>query len=264
MELIDTHTHIYQNDFNEDIVEVIERAQSKGIYKFFLPNVDVESIPLLHNLCDRYPDICFPMMGLHPTSVKELYSVDLIKIKNQFRLKKYIAVGEIGIDLYWDKTFLKEQKIAFEEQLRWSIDFNLPVVIHTRDAFQEVIESIERVGANQLRGVFHSFGGSREELEKVLLLDNFMIGINGVVTYKNSTLKNYLAIFPLERIVLETDAPYLAPVPYRGKRNEPVYLIKIAEKLSEIYQVSIEDVAKITTQNALNLFFSGEFHETKK
>ncbi|MDR0232328.1 MAG: TatD family hydrolase, partial [Dysgonamonadaceae bacterium] len=172
MKLIDTHTHIYQNDFVEDIIEVIENAKSRGVYKFLIPNVDVETIVPLNDLCNRYPDECFPMMGLHPTSVNDSYSGELNEIKKQlanadlrFGLRKYIAVGEIGIDLYWDKTFLKEQKIVFEEQLRWSIDYNLPAVIHTRDAFPEVIESIAKIGANNLRGVFHSFGGSKEELE---------------------------------------------------------------------------------------------------
>jgi len=255
MKLIDTHTHIYLNDFAGDIANVVENAKSGGISLFLLPNVDVETIIPLHNLCNQYPDECFPMMGLHPTSVDSLYSAELNEIKKQFESRNYIAVGEIGIDLYWDKTFLNEQKIAFEEQLQWSIDYNLPVVIHTRDAFPEVMESIAKIGANNLRGVFHSFGGSKEELESILLLDNFMIGINGVVTFKNSKLKDYLANAPLERIVLETDAPYLSPVPYRGKRNEPAYLKETANKLAEIYGISVENIAEITTQNALNLFF---------
>lgn len=264
MKLIDTHTHIYQNDFDEDITEVIEKAKSGGVYKFLIPNVDVESIVPLNNLCDQYPGECFPMMGLHPTSINDSYPAELSEIKKQFELRKYIAVGEIGIDLYWDKTFLSEQKIVFEEQLRWSIDYNLPVVIHTRDAFPEVMECINRIGANNLRGIFHSFGGSIDELEAILLLDNFLIGINGVVTFKNSKLKDYLAIASVERIVLETDAPYLAPVPYRGKRNEPAYLLEVAKKLAEIYQIPIDKIAEITTRNALKLFFGCEYQETKK
>jgi len=264
MKLIDTHTHIYQNDYAGDIREVIEKAKSGGVYKFLIPNVDVETIVPLNNLCNQYPGECFPMMGLHPTSVDSLYPTALSEIKKQFESRKYIAVGETGIDLYWDKTFLNEQKIAFEKQLRWSIDYNLPVVIHNRDAFPEVIECIAKVGANNLRGVFHSFGGSKEELETILSLENFMIGINGVVTFKNSKLKDYLAIAPVERIVLETDAPYLAPVPYRGKRNEPAYLLEIAEKLAEIYQISSNKIAEITTLNALKLFFDSEYLETKK
>ena len=256
MKLIDTHTHIYQNDFDNDIEEVIEKARSNGICKLLLPNIDVGSVRLMLDLCDKYPDTCFPMMGLHPTSVDASYKHDLQEIKNHFRPEKYIAVGEIGIDLYWDKTFLKEQKIVFEEQLRWSIDWDLPVVIHTRDAFPEVMESIEKVGKDQLRGIFHSFGGTQDELEAILSFNHFLVGINGVVTFKNSGLQSHLGIAPLNRIVLETDAPYLSPAPYRGKRNEPAYLIEIARKLSEIYQTSVENIAEITTQNALNLFFS--------
>ena len=255
MKLIDTHTHIYQNDFAGEIDKVIEKACMVGIGKLLLPNIDVESIRPMLDLCDKYPDICFPMMGLHPTSVDTSCLKNLQEIKKHFQLEHYIAVGEIGIDLYWDKTFLKEQKYVFEEQLRWSIDYNLPVVIHTRDAFPEVMESIEKVGKEYLRGVFHSFGGSEDELTAVLSFSRFLIGINGVVTFKNSDLKNYLSSAPLDRIVLETDAPYLSPVPYRGKRNEPAYLIEIAKTLAGIYQVPIENIADITSQNALNLFF---------
>jgi len=255
MKLIDTHTHIYLNDFSGDIADVVAKAKSGGIFRFLLPNIDVETIAPLHHLCDQYPDECFPMMGLHPTSVNSSYSTVLKEIKKQFELGNYIAVGEIGIDLYWDKTFLNEQKNVFEEQLRWSIDYGLPAVIHTRDAFPEVMECIAKIGANNLRGIFHSFGGSKEELESILQLDNFLIGINGVVTFKNSKLKNYLANVPLERIVLETDAPYLSPVPHRGKRNEPLYLAETAKKLAEIYRISVESIAEITTQNALKLFF---------
>ena len=255
MKLIDTHTHIYQNDFDKDIEDIINNAHSKGIFQLLLPNIDVESIDSLNQLCELYPGICFPMMGLHPTSVNNLYLENLKVIRKQFELKKYIAVGEIGIDLYWDKTFIKEQKLAFEEQLQWSIDYNLPVVIHNRDALNEVMECIDKVGKNYLRGVFHSFGGNQAELETILSLDNFMIGINGVVTFKNSKLKDYLTIAPLNRIILETDAPYLAPVPYRGKRNEPAYLIEIANKIAEIYQITVENVAEVTTQNALKIFF---------
>ena len=254
MKLIDTHTHIYQSDFNNDISEVIEKAQAENICKLLLPNIDVESIAPMHKLCDAYPDICFPMMGLHPTSIKTGYSEDLQTIKQQFESRKYIAIGEIGIDLYWDKTYLKEQIEAFEKQLNWSIELDLPVVIHCRKAFSEIIQGIKKVGTKRLRGVFHSFGGSKEELKVILSLDNFMMGINGVVTFNNSKLKDYLEMAPLDKIVLETDAPYLSPVPYRGERNEPSYLVKVAEKLTGIYQLPIETIAEKTTQNALTLF----------
>ncbi len=254
MNLIDTHTHIYQPDFDTDISDVILRAQQKGISKLLLPNIDVESIERMHALRDKYPQICYPMMGLHPTSVTESYQSDLETIKVNFKKQEYIAVGEIGIDLYWDKTFIEEQKKAFIEQLNWSIEFDLPVVIHNRDAFREVIECIEQVGKEKLHGVFHSFGGEKEELETILSLENFMVGINGVVTFKNSKLRDYLDLFPLNRIVLETDAPYLSPVPYRGKRNEPAYLEQIVGELAKIYNLFPEIIAENTTRNAINLF----------
>lgn len=254
MYLVDTHTHIFLEEFDADRQSLIERAQESGVRRFFLPNIDTESVERLHSVCDAYPDECFPMMGLHPTSVDEDYPNQLDIIFSQFEKRKYIAVGEIGIDLYWDKTYLKEQKQTFEEQLRWSIDFDLPVAIHTREAFPEVFNSISRVGKNRLRGVFHSFGGTKNELEKALEYKDFMLGINGVVTYKNAGFREYLPLAPIERILLETDAPYLSPVPYRGKRNEPAYILKVAEKIAEIYDLSLSVVAGKTTENAKRLF----------
>lgn len=254
MFLVDTHTHIFLEDFDADRADVITRAQGSGIKKLCLPNIDVESIARLHELCDTYPSFCFPMMGLHPTSVGSDYREVLNTIRSQFDKRKYIAIGEIGLDLYWDKTYLKEQKIVFEEQLRWSLDMNLPVAIHTREAFPEVFDSIYKVNASQLRGVFHSFGGSREELSEVLKLNNFFVGINGVVTYKNASFRDYLPDAPLERILLETDAPYLSPVPFRGKRNEPAYILNVAEKLAEVYSVPVERIIAQTTANAEILF----------
>jgi len=252
MYLIDSHSHIYQKDFDNDRESVMARARQCGINKILLPNIDRESIPLMQLICDQYPDECYPMMGLHPTSVNSDYRLQLEYIRKQLEdtRYRYIAVGEIGLDLYWDKTFLREQVIAFEEQLKWSIERQLPVVIHSRDALPQVVECILRVGAHQLRGVFHSFGGTKEELQMLLPLENFMIGINGVVTFKNSTLRQHLHLAPLNRIVIETDAPYLAPVPYRGKRNEPSYIIEVAKKLAEIYRTDLEEIAKQTTQNA--------------
>ena len=256
MYLVDTHTHIFSEDFDSDINEVIRRAQDVDVAKFCLPNIDTESIARLHKLTDAYPGVCYPMMGLHPTSVGPDYKKDLDLIYSQFDKRRYIAIGEIGIDLYWDKTYLKEQKIVFEEQLKWSLDLNLPVAIHTREAFPEVFESINKVGAGHLRGVFHSFGGSQDELEEILRFENFYIGINGVVTYKKALFRDYLAFAPLNRILLETDAPYLSPVPFRGKRNEPAYILKVAEQLAEIYAVSIERIIEQTTENAESLFNS--------
>ncbi len=256
MYLIDTHSHIYQIDFDEDKDDVITRARQCGIGKILLPNIDKASVSQIQTTCNQYPDYCYPMMGLHPTSVNADFRTEMEYIRKQFEDNhyQYIAVGEIGLDLYWDQTFLREQIAAFEEQLRWSIELQLPVVIHSRNAFLQVIECIRRVGAHLLRGVFHSFGGSEEELHTILQMENFMIGINGVATFKNSTLREHLHYAPLNRILLETDAPYLAPVPYRGKRNEPSYMVETAKKLAEIYQMDVEQIACKTTQNAKNLF----------
>ena len=252
--IIDTHSHIYQNDFKQDIDEVVARAKQCGVSRILLPNIDSESIDDLHLLVDKYPDYCIPMMGLHPTSVKEDWENELNIIKKRLNIHSYVAIGEIGIDLYWDKTFRNEQICAFEEQLKWSIEYNLPVAIHSRDANRECIDSINRIGADKLRGVFHSFGGSFEDLAEILSLNTFLIGINGVVTFKNSGLSTTLKSTDLNHIIIETDAPYLSPVPYRGKRNEPSYTVEIVSKLAEIYDTTVEQVESITTQNAIKLF----------
>jgi len=254
MYLIDSHTHIFLEEFDQDRDLVVQRAKEAGVQLFFLPNIDVGSIERLHNLSDQYPDCCFPMMGLHPTSINASFRHDLEVIKAELKKRKYMAIGEIGLDLYWDKTFLSEQIEAFEEQLRWSVEWNLPVAIHTREAFPQVFESLYKIGIERLRGVFHSFGGGREELEEIERCKNFMIGINGVITYKKADFRNYLSIFPPERIILETDSPYLSPVPLRGKRNEPANLLHVTAKLAEVYQVSTEKIAEITTKNAKRLF----------
>jgi TatD DNase family protein len=258
MYLIDSHTHIFTEEFDSDRDIVIQRAKEAGVQLFCLPNIDIESIDRLHRLSDRYPSCCYPMMGLHPTSVKAGFQHDLEIIKTKLHQHKYIAIGEIGLDLYWDKTFLNEQIEAFEEQLQWSIDLDLPVAIHTREAFPQVFESLYTVGIDRLRGVFHSFGGTQEELEEIARCKNFMIGINGVITYKKANFRDYLPLFPLERIILETDSPYLPPVPFRGKRNEPAYLVNVAEKLAEVYQLSIETIAEVTTENVRWLFGMGK------
>lgn len=254
MKIIDTHSHIYSEEFDNDIDDVIARAQVAGVEKILLPNVDVSSIAPLHNTADRYKDYCIPMMGLHPTSVGENWQEELNTIKKQLESRTYIAIGEIGIDLYWDKTFQQEQKYVFEEQLRWSIEYDLPVAIHSRDAIAECVECVRNVGHEKLRGVFHSFGGSIEELQSILSLENFLLGISGVVTFKNSTLSTVLKETDLSRIVVETDAPYLSPVPYRGKRNESSYTLFVVQKLAEIYGVTAEEVGEITTNNAKKLF----------
>ena len=254
MYLVDTHTHIYLEDFDSDISDLILRAQQAGVQKLCLPNIDVNSISRLHALCDRFPDACFPMMGLHPTEVKADFRQNLEIIRQELDKRKYIAIGEIGIDLYWDKTFLNEQIEAFETQLQWSLERDLPVAIHSRESFSEVFSAVSRVGRDSLRGVFHSFGGSREELEQALQFPHFYLGINGVITYKKATFREYLSLAPLSRILLETDAPYLTPVPFRGKRNEPAYLQFVVTQLADVYHCSEEDVIRQTTENACELF----------
>jgi TatD DNase family protein len=254
MYLVDTHTHIFSEEFDSDREEMFRRASEAGVGTFCLPNIDAASIERLHAVCNQYPGICFPMMGLHPTSVNDDYATELSTIRMALDQRKYIAIGEIGIDLYWDKTRLKAQTEVFEEQLRWSIEKELPVAIHTREAFPQVFESLYKTGIDQLRGVFHSFGGSREELEEALRCPGFFLGVNGVITYKKATFRDYLSLAPIERIVLETDAPYLTPVPYRGKRNEPAYLTYIVQQLAEVYDLPAETITQITTQNAGRLF----------
>jgi len=254
--MIDTHTHIYAKDFENDFDEIINRAQEAGIKKMLLPNIDLESIEAIHQMAEKYPTFCFPMIGIHPTSVDSKWKGDLSIVKGIFESNKdnYIAIGEIGMDLYWDKKYAVEQKLSFEEQLRWAAEYDLPVSIHSRNAVQEVVRSIKNVGAKNIRGVFHSFGGDTDDLRKVMELENFKIGVNGVVTFKNSTMPTVLKEISLNDIILETDAPYLAPVPYRGKRNEPSYLPLVAAKLAEIYDTSIDDVITLTTKNANDLF----------
>lgn len=254
MQLIDTHNHLYLEDFDSDKDQLIAAAQESGIEKLLLPNVDVSTIERMHTMCDTYPDFTYPMMGLHPTSVEANYGKELKTVESWLGKRKYCAIGEIGIDLYWDKTYLKEQKEVFEEQLRWSMDLNLPVAIHTREAFPEVFDSLYKVGAEKLSGVFHSFTGDENDLKEALKFPHFKLGINGVVTFKNSKLAEVIQQTDIHHLVLETDAPYLSPVPYRGKRNEPVFIWKTAQKIADTYGLSLEEVVKTTRKNALKLF----------
>jgi TatD DNase family protein len=254
MKLIDTHCHLYLEEFDADRENLIDEALASGIDTILLPNVDTATIGAMLRLRARHPGFAFPMMGLHPTSVNKAYPAQLREIEHQLSQRSYCAIGEIGIDLYWDKTYLREQQDVFEKQLQWSIELDLPVAIHTRDAFPEVFDCIERTGADKLRGVFHSFSGTKNELDTIKQLKNFKLGVNGVVTFKNSGLADVLQQATIDDIVLETDAPYLSPVPYRGKRNEPAYIWKTAEKIAAIYNVSIESVALATRKNALKLF----------
>jgi len=254
MKLIDTHNHLYLEEFDPEQEELVHIARESGIDTILLPNVDVATIERMHDLCDRFPDFAYPMMGLHPTSVDEHYTENLKITESYLGKRPYCGIGEIGIDLYWDKTYLKEQKIVFEEQLKWSIDLDLPVAIHTREAYPEVLDSIHKVGADKLKGVFHSFTGTIDDLEEIKKLAKFKLGINGVITFKNSKLSDTIKCSDMHHIVLETDAPYLAPVPYRGRRNEPVYIWKTAEKVADTFGLPLDETVEITRKNALDLF----------
>lgn len=252
--MIDTHSHIYGPEFDDDRAEVLQRARLAGVDKVLLPNINEESIARMLQVAKEYPDMCYPMMGLHPEDVKEDWAQVLDRMEMQ--LDGMIAVGEVGLDFYWDTTFRKEQIEAFERQICWAVEHNLPLVIHMRKAEQELLEVMERHKSDGLRGVFHCFGGSKETASRMLKHEGFVLGIGGVVTFKNSRLAETLRHVPLDRIVLETDAPYLAPVPYRGKRNEPSYVAHVARFLSDIYNVSEEEVNDVTNLAVKRVFGS--------
>lgn len=251
--LIDTHAHLYLKQFKEDISDVITRAKDSNVKKIFLPNIDRESVVDLHELCDKYPNTCFPLMGLHPCSVKENYKEELDIVQNLLNERKYWGVGETGIDLYWDKTFQKEQVEAFEFQIGLAKEHQLPVIIHSRDSLDLTIEIIEQLNDESLTGVFHCFNGTIDQAQRILDTGFFM-GLGGVITFKNSRLDEMLKFIPINSIVLETDAPYLSPVPYRGKRNESSYLGFVLDKLAEIKILERTTIAKTTTENAKNLY----------
>ncbi len=251
---IDTHTHLFATEFDTDRKEAIHRALDAGISKMILPNIDAETIPLLNKTVSDFNGICYPLLGLHPCSVTEKYHSDLKIIRDEIDKHKPIGIGECGIDLYWDKTFLTEQKDALKIQGNWAKELDLPLIIHARDSFPEIFEVLDEINDEKLRGIFHCFTGTEKEVDKVLGYGGFKLGIGGVVTYKTSHLPAMLPSISLEHIVLETDSPYLPPVPYRGKRNESSYLIKVAEKLSEIYHLPLAEIAEITTDNAKKLF----------
>ena len=223
MKLIDTHTHLYAKQFNSDRDAMIQRAVEQGVEQFFLPNIDRESIEGMLALEAAYPERCFAMMGLHPCSVKDNYEEELAIVRHWLDRRKFCAVGEIGIDLYWDKTFFEQQKQAFLTQIEWAMEFDIPIVIHSRESTDIIIDILTEVKEDRLRGIFHCFGGTEEQARRIIKL-GFFLGIGGVLTYKNSGLGDALKDISLEHIVLETDSPYLAPVPYRGKRNESAYV----------------------------------------
>lgn len=253
--LIDTHSHLFLEEFAEDLPQVMERARNAGVSYIFMPNIDSTTIESMLSVCNAYPGYCFPMIGLHPTSVNESYERELAIVYERLSAPNdFIAIGEIGLDLYWDKTFLKEQLVAFEKQIEWALEFNLPIVIHSREAFDYIYKVMEPYKNTALSGVFHSFTGTQEEADRLLEFKGFMLGINGVVTFKKSTLPETLQTVPLERIVLETDSPYLTPVPNRGKRNESAYVKDTLNKVAEIYRMTDEYVAEVTSENALKVF----------
>jgi TatD DNase family protein len=253
--MIDTHTHLYLGEFKEDLADVVSRAEKQGISKFYLPNIDSSSVADLLEVEAQYPGKCIAMMGLHPCSVNEHYNQELKIVEEWLRKRPFAAVGEIGLDYYWDKTFIAEQKHAFQQQINWAKELNLPVVIHSRDSMQDCIDLV-RVNQNgKLKGIFHCFGGTAEEARQIIDL-GFLMGIGGVVTYKKSGLSDVLQTTSINHLVLETDAPYLTPVPFRGKRNEPAYLTYVVEKMAEAMGLSTEEIIRETTKNAQNLFGS--------
>ena len=252
--MIDTHSHIYSEEFDADRAETIQRAKEVGVSHIILPNCDSKTLPQMLALEAEYPDFCHAAIGLHPTSVKENYREELSLVKSELERRKYIAIGEIGIDLYWDKKFLSEQIIAFQQQIEWALEYKLPVIIHVRDSFQNTLNAILPYKNSGLTGVFHSFTGSIDEAHEIIDFGEFKLGINGIVTFKNSGLATVLEQIDLKHILLETDSPYLTPAPFRGKRNESAYVALVCQKLAEVYNTSTQQIDEQTTSNAKSLF----------
>ena len=253
MIITDTHTHLYAEQFDEDRDQVIHKALDLGIKRFFIPAIDGSYYEKMYALEVAFPKNVFLMAGLHPTHVKADFKKELETVKKQLNSHQFYAIGEIGMDLYWDKTFIKEQQEAFLLQISWAKERALPIVIHCRDAFNEIFEVLDKVNDDRLFGIFHCFTGNQQQAEQIINY-GFKLGIGGVVTFKNGGIDKFLAEIPLEQIVLETDSPYLAPTPYRGKRNESSYLINILDKLVDIYDLSPDEIARITTQNSHEIF----------
>ncbi len=254
MELFDTHTHMYLDAFADDREACLDRAAQAGVRRMALPNIDSASISALKGMMQAYPDRVIGMMGLHPCSVGENWQGELQSIEAELRSGQYHAVGEIGMDLYWDKTFKEAQVKAFEIQIGWAKEMGLPIVIHARDSFSEICEVLDRLHDTSLHGIFHCFSGNEDDAQRALGYSGFYLGIGGVVTFKNGGLDRVLPGIDPARVVLETDAPYLSPVPFRGKRNETAYTRLVAERCAELWQMSLEEVATITTANAENIF----------
>ena len=254
--MIDTHSHIFAEEFAEDRAEAIARAKEVGVQKLFLPNIDDTSLDAMLDTCRQNPGYCYPMLGFHPTSVEgpdDIYKVRHMK-RHLVEGHSYIAIGEVGLDLYWDKTWLKEQQQVLEEQIQWALEWDLPVVLHCRDAFPELFSLLESYKNTPLTGVFHSFTGTIDEALQLVDYTRFMIGINGVVTFKKSTLPEALKHVPLERLVLETDSPYLAPVPFRGKRNTSLLIPYVIEAIAAVRGMDVEETAQVLFENALRVY----------
>lgn len=251
---VDTHTHLFVDAFDEDRTEIVQKAISSGVEKMLLPNIDIDTIDAMNELAKSFPSNCFAMMGLHPGSIKEDWEDRLEIIRKHLFTGDYVAVGEIGMDLYWDKTFVKEQAEAFRMQVEWAKELKLPIVIHAREAFEPIFEILDEINDDSLTGVFHCFTGTLEQANHVLAYGGFKLGIGGVLTYKKAELDKVLEQVDLKHLILETDSPYLPPVPYRGKRNESSYILHIAEKLTEVYNVPLSKIEEMTTASARELF----------
>ncbi|WP_347172613.1 TatD family hydrolase [Polaribacter uvawellassae] len=251
--ITDTHTHLYSTQFDEDRNEMMQRAKDAGVSRFFIPAIDSSNIESMFKLEAEYPNDVFLMMGLHPTSVKENYKEELAHVKKWIDQRNFYAIGEIGIDLYWDKSYLAQQQEAFRTQIQWAKEKKLPIVIHCRDAFDEIFEVLEMEKSDDLFGIFHCFTGTLEQAKKAISY-NMKLGIGGVATFKNGKIDQFLHQIDIKHIVLETDSPYLAPTPFRGKRNESSYITQVVEKLVAIYEISFEEIAEITTENSKDIF----------
>lgn len=253
MILVDTHTHLYLKHFDKDRQKVIQNAIDKGVHYMLIPNIDSHTIEAMISICNHFPNNCFPMIGLHPTDVKLNYESELERIKDWLKKRKFIAIGEIGIDLYWDNTFILEQEYCFKQQVNLAKKYKLPLVIHSRNSMKEILAILKKIGSTELRGVFHCFSGNLYEAYETIEM-GYYIGIGGGITFKNSKLIDIVKKIELENILLETDAPFLSPEPFRSTRNESAYIYHIAEKVAEIKNINIKKVAEITTQNAKELF----------
>lgn len=254
MQFIDTHAHLYLPEFDGDRLKIEKECLNTGVKVVLMPNIDESSIEPMLQLERQNPQVFLPMMGLHPCSVGKDFEEVLARMKSLFQTHKFYGVGETGIDLYWDKTFIKEQILSLEIQINWAKEFNLPLILHVRDSFNEVLEVLDKHNDASLRGIFHCFTGNEQQAKHIISYGGFMLGIGGVVTYKTSTLPEVLKSVSLNHLVLETDSPYLPPVPFRGKRNESSYLIYVAKKLAEIYGTNVQEVGRITTFNAQKMF----------